>query len=142
MSQSVVMAIDPQPELLCALQEDLQQSAQKLEVLYAKSPLETLKKLKDSRLHNGTLTLLIVQQQSPRIENADLLQLVREMFPKVERFMLKVHNNDELPSCIPVPTAFVVCTDELETTELETTELETTELETALPDLQLLVRKS
>jgi hypothetical protein len=42
------------------------------------------------------------------------------MFPKVQKFMLKVHNNDELPSCIPIPTAFVVCTDELETTELET----------------------
>lgn len=132
MSQSVVMAIDPQPELLRALQEDLQRSSQNLEVLYANSPLETLKKLKDSRSHSDTLTLLIVKQKPPRIEDADLLQLVREMFPKVQRFMLKIHNNDELPSCIPVPTAFVVCTDELETTELET----------VLPDLQLLAHKS
>jgi len=132
MSQSVVMAIDPQPELLCALQKDLQQSAQKLEILYANSSLETLKKLKDSRCHRDTLTLLIVEQKTPRIEDAALLQLVREIFPKVQKFMLKVHNSDELPSCIPVPTTFVVCTDELETTELET----------ALPELQLLARKS
>jgi hypothetical protein len=60
MSQSVVMAIDPQPELLWALQEDLQRSSQKFESLYANSPLETLKKLKDSRSHSNTLTLLIV----------------------------------------------------------------------------------
>jgi hypothetical protein len=84
------------------------------------------------RSYSDTLTLLIVEQNPPRIEDADLLQLVREMFPKVQRFMLKVHNNDELPSCIPVPTTFVVCTDELESTELET----------ALPQLQLLAHKS
>ena len=132
MSQSVVMAIDSQPELLCALPEDLQRSSQKFELLYANFPLETLKKMKDLRSPSDTLTLLIVEQKFSRIADADLLQLVREMFRKVQKFMLKVHNNDEIPSYSPIPTASVVCTDELETTELET----------ALQDLQLLVHKS
>lgn len=127
MSQSVVMVIDPQPELLRAIKEDLQRTRQNVNVLYANSPFEILKKLKDSRVRGDALTLLIVEQNLDRIENANLLQLVKEMFPKVQRFMLKVYNSDEPPSCIPIPTAFVVCTDELET---------------ALPDLQLLAHKN
>lgn len=132
MSQSVVMIIDPQPKLLQVIQEDLQRYRQKLEILYANSSQETLKQLKDSRSRRDTLTLLVVEQKPSRIEDADLLQLVKEMFPKVQRFMLKVYDSDEPPSCIPVPTAFVVCTNESETNELET----------ALSDLQLLAHKS
>ncbi|MGL5878381.1 MAG: hypothetical protein ACRC2V_11460 [Xenococcaceae cyanobacterium] len=127
MSQPVVMVIDPQPELIGEIKKDLQRSHQKLRTLYANSPLETLKKLKDLQSSSDTLTLLIVEQKTFQIVAADLLQLVREMFPKVQRLTLKVHDSDDLPSCIPIPTAFVVSTDEVET---------------ALPDLQLMAHAS
>ncbi|MGL5926296.1 hypothetical protein [Chroococcidiopsis sp.] len=127
MSQPVVMVIDPQPELIGEIKKDLQRSHQKLRTLYANSPLETLKKLKDLQLSSDTLTLLIVEQKTFQIVAADLLQLVREMFPKVQRLTLKVHDSDDLPSCIPIPKAFVVSTNEVET---------------ALPDLQLMAHTS
>lgn len=128
MSQPVIMVINPQPELIWAIKKDLQHFYQKLTILYANSPFETLKKLKDSQLYSVTPTLLIVEQKTLQIEAVDLLQLVKEMFPKVQRLMLKVYDSDGLSSCIPIPTAFVVCTNN--------------ELETALPNLQLLASKS
>jgi len=127
MSQPVVMVIDPQPELIWAIKKDLQRFYQKLRTVYANSPLETLKKLKELQSHSDMPTLLIVEQKTLQIEAVDLLQLVREMFPKVQRLMLKVYDSDELPSCIPIPTAFVVCSDELET---------------SLPNFQLVAHKS
>ena len=127
MSQPVVMVIDPQPELIWTIKKDLQRFHQKLRTLYANSPLETLKKLKDLQSHNDMPTLLIVEQKTLQIEAADLLQLVKEMFPKVQRLMLKVYDSDGLPSCLPIPTAFVVCTNELET---------------SVPDFQLVAYKS
>ncbi|MDV2996472.1 MAG: hypothetical protein N4J56_006126 [Chroococcidiopsis sp. SAG 2025] len=127
MSQPVVMVIDPQPELIGEIKKDLQRSHQKLRTLYANSPLETLKKLKDLQLSSDTLTLLIVEQKTFQIVAVDLLQLVREMFPMVQPLTLKVHDSDDLPSCIPIPKAFVVSPNEVET---------------ALPDLQLMAHTS
>ena len=115
MSQPVVMVIDPQPELIWAIKIDLQRSHQKVRTVYANSPIETLKKLKDLQSSSDMLTLLIVEQKNLQIEAVDLLQLVREMFPKVQRLILKVCDSDEIPSCIPIPTAFIVSTHELET---------------------------
>jgi hypothetical protein len=47
MSQSVIMAIDPQPELLCAFQQDLQRHSQKLEVfIIRKFRIRNIKEIK------------------------------------------------------------------------------------------------
>jgi thioredoxin reductase (NADPH) len=115
MSQSVIVVIDPPPEVLGAIKEDLQQNYhQELKVLYTKSQLETLKKLKDLRSHNERLTLLIVGQKLPLLEDADLWQLAVKMFPNAKRLMLKVYDNGDIPSRVPIPNAFVVCPHEVE----------------------------
>lgn len=128
MNQPVVLVIDPKPDVLWAIQEDLQQNYhQELKVLYADSSLETLKQLEDLRWHNTTRTLLIVRQKSSHMESTDFLQLALEMFPDVKQLMLKVYDDENIPSRVPIPKAFVIRTHELKT---------------VLPDAQLLTNRS
>ena len=112
MTQSVILIVDPEPEVLLAIKDDLQrQYNDKLEVLQADSDsaaIEKLKKLKKIQEQKKSVTLFVVEQQNSQIAGMDFLNMVMAIFPKAKQVLFKVHDTDGLPNQLPLLNAVVV----------------------------------
>jgi thioredoxin reductase (NADPH) len=109
MSKPVILLVDPEPEVLWAIKADLQRQYNgRFKILQAESYIFALEKLKQLQEQNNSVTLLVVEQQSSKIASMEFLKVVREMFPKAKRFLLTVHDTDEIPNQLPLPKALVV----------------------------------
>lgn len=111
MIQSVILLVDPKPEVLSAIKDDLQrQYNDKLQVIQADSDsaaLEKLKKLKKNK-KKKSVTLFVVEQQNSQIAGMDFLKMAIEIFPKAKQFLLRIHDNNDLPNQLPLLNAVVV----------------------------------
>lgn len=112
MIQPVILIVDPEPEVLLAIQDDLQrQYNDRLQVLRTNSDsaaLEQLKTFKKNSEQNNFVTLFVVEQQNSQITAMEFLKIVIEMFPKAKQFLFKVHDVNDFTTRLPLSNAVII----------------------------------
>ncbi len=109
MIKPVILVVDPEPEILWAVKDDLQQKYNgNFQLIRANSDTATLEKLRQLQKQNDLTTLFVVEQQSSQMTGAEFLNLVIKMFPKAKQFLLKIHDTDDVPCYLPLLKAVIV----------------------------------
>ncbi len=109
MIKPVILVVNPEPEVLWAIKDDLQRKYNgNFRVLQTDSETTALKRLKQLQEQNDLVTLLVVEQQKSQMAGKDFLKSVMEIFPKAKRVLLTVYDTDDVPIQLPLPKAVVV----------------------------------
>lgn len=108
MAKPLILMVDPNPEALWAIKNDLQrQYEDRFQVVRADSDtgaFETLKQLKECEL----VTLFLVEQQKSHMTGTEFLKATMKLFPKAKRFLLTVYDTDDVPIRVPLQKVMVV----------------------------------
>jgi len=96
MSKPVLLAVDDDNEVLRAVDRDLKQKyAADYRVLRAESGQVALDTLKQLKLRNETVALMLVDQRMPQMTGVAFLQETLEMYPKSKRVLLTAYADTE-----------------------------------------------
>ena len=96
MSKSVLLAVDDDNEVLRAVDRDLKQKyAGAYRVLRAESGQVALDTLKQLKLRNETVALLLVDQRMPQMTGVAFLKETLELYPKCKRVLLTAYADTE-----------------------------------------------
>ncbi len=96
MSKPVLLAVDDDNEVLRAVDRDLKQKyAADYRVLRAESGQVALETLKQLKLRNETVALMLVDQRMPQMTGVAFLQQAMEFYPKSKRVLLTAYADTE-----------------------------------------------
>ena len=96
MSKPVLLAVDDDNEVLRAVDRDLKQKyAADYRVLRAESGQVALDTLKQLKLRNETVALLLVDQRMPQMTGVAFLKETLELYPKCKRVLLTAYADTE-----------------------------------------------
>jgi len=96
MSKPVLLAVDDDNEVLRAVDRDLKQKyAADYRVLRAESGQVALDTLKQLKLRNETVALMLVDQRMPQMTGVAFLQETLDLFPKSKRVLLTAYADTE-----------------------------------------------
>ena len=88
----VLLSVDDDPEVLRAVARDLRQKyGEQYRVLGAASGLEALASLKQLKLRNEPVALLLVDQRMPQITGVKFLERAMEFYPDAKRTLLTAY---------------------------------------------------
>lgn len=109
MAKPVILVVDPNPEVLWAIKDDLQrQYEDSFQVLRAGSDttaLETLKKLNEC---SECVTLFVVEQQRSQMTGTEFLEAAKKVFPKAKQVLLTLFERNDTPVRVPLQKAVVI----------------------------------
>ncbi|MBD2449506.1 FAD-dependent oxidoreductase [Nostoc sp. FACHB-152] len=96
MNKPVLMTIDDDPQVLWAIERDLRREyGGDYRVLRADSGKMALESLKQLKLRNDPVALLLVDQQMPEMTGLEFLEQAIELFPQVKRTLLTAYADTE-----------------------------------------------
>lgn len=96
MTKPVLMTIDDDPQVLWAIERDLRKEyGGDYRVLRADSGTMALESLKQLKLRNEPVALLLVDQQMPEMTGLEFLEQAIELFPQVKRTLLTAYADTE-----------------------------------------------
>ncbi|MDZ8225127.1 MULTISPECIES: FAD-dependent oxidoreductase [unclassified Nostoc] len=96
MTKPVLMTIDDDPQVLWAIERDLRREyGGDYRVLRADSGEMALESLKQLKLRNEPVALLLVDQQMPEMTGLEFLEQAIELFPQVKRTLLTAYADTE-----------------------------------------------
>jgi thioredoxin reductase (NADPH) len=96
MSKPVLLAVDDDNEVLRAVDRDLKQKyASEYRVLRAESGQVALDTLKQLKLRNETVALMLVDQRMPQMTGVAFLKETLDLYPKSKRVLLTAYADTE-----------------------------------------------
>ncbi len=96
MTRPLILAIDDDRSVLTAVEEDLQaRYAHDYRILGATSGAEALELLRELRLRDDPVALLLADQRMPGMTGVELLQQSRELYPDAKRALLTAYADTE-----------------------------------------------
>src|SRR5919109_2814553 len=92
----ILLTVDDDPQVVRAIERDLRQKyGKRFRVLKAESGQKALELVKQLKLQNETLTLLLVDQRMPQMSGVALLEQVMNIFPEAKRVLLTAYADTE-----------------------------------------------
>jgi thioredoxin reductase (NADPH) len=92
MGKPILLCIDDDADVLRAIERDLRSHyGAKYRVLASDSPLGALDLLKQLKLRNDSVALLLADQRMPRMDGVGFLQEARDIFPDAKRALLTAY---------------------------------------------------
>src|SRR5919106_1718609 len=92
----VLLTIDDDPNVLRAIERDLrQQYGSRFRILKADSGHKALELVKQLKLRNETLALLLVDQRMPQMSGVAFLEQAMKIFPEAKRILLTAYADTE-----------------------------------------------
>jgi thioredoxin reductase (NADPH) len=92
MAKPILLSVDDDPDVLRAIERDLRsQYGAEFRVMSSDSPQGALDLLKELRLRNDGVALLLADQRMPRMDGVGFLQEARQIFPDAKRALLTAY---------------------------------------------------
>src|SRR5271165_5428219 len=92
MPKPILLSVDDDSDVLRAIERDLRsQYGAEYRVLSSDSPEGALDLLKQLKVRNDGVALLLVDQRMPRMDGVGFLQAAREIFPDAKRALLTAY---------------------------------------------------
>src|SRR5689334_19732581 len=92
MAKPILLTVDDDPDVLRAIERDLRtQYGAEYRVISSDSPLGALDLLKQLKLRNDGVALLLADQRMPKMDGVGFLQEAREIFPEAKRALLTAY---------------------------------------------------
>ena len=94
----VIMAVDDEPTALAAIERDVQrEDGADFRIVSATSGSEALAMLKQLKLRNEAVALLLIDQRMPHMTGVEFLQQAMELYPDAKRVLLTVSADGDVP---------------------------------------------
>lgn len=92
----VLLTLDDDPQVLLAIERDLRQHyGKRFRVLRAESGVKALAIVKQLKLRNKILSLLLVDQRMPQMTGVEFLEQAMTIFPEAKRVLLTAYADTE-----------------------------------------------
>lgn len=92
MPKPILLTVDDDPDVLRAIERDLRsQYGKDYRVISSDSPQGALDLLKDLRLRNDAVALLLADQRMPHMDGVGFLQAAMQAFPEAKRALLTAY---------------------------------------------------
>jgi len=92
MAKPILLSVDDDPDVLRAIERDLRsQYGAEFRVMSSDSPEGALDLLKELRIRNDGVALLLADQRMPRMDGVGFLQEARQIFPDAKRALLTAY---------------------------------------------------
>lgn len=96
MAKPTLLTVDDDPEVLRAIERDLKRRyGGDYRVLRADSGVVALDTLKQLKVRNEPVALLLVDQRMPRMAGVEFLEAARELYPEARRVLLTAYADTE-----------------------------------------------
>src|SRR3954467_11682609 len=92
MARPTILTVDDDPEVLRAIERDLRrQYGAKYRVLRADSGQSALEALRELKVRNDAVALLLVDQRMPGMSGVEFIREAIKLFPDAKRALLTAH---------------------------------------------------
>jgi thioredoxin reductase (NADPH) len=92
MAKPILLSVDDDPDVLRAIERDLRSHyGAHYRVLASDAPEAALDLLKQLKLRNDSVALLLADQRMPRLDGVGFLQQARDIFPEAKRALLTAY---------------------------------------------------
>ena len=92
MAKPILLSVDDDPDVLRAIERDLRsQYGAVYRVIGSDSPTGALELLKQLKIRNDDVALLIADQRMPRMDGVEFLQEATNIFPGAKRALLTAY---------------------------------------------------
>jgi len=92
----VLLTVDDDPQVVRAIERDLRQHyGKRFRVLKAESGQKALQLVKQLKLRNDALALLLVDQRMPNLSGVDFLEQALNIYPETKRVLLTAYADTE-----------------------------------------------
>jgi thioredoxin reductase (NADPH) len=92
MAKPVIITVDDDVEVLCAVERDLRRKyAERYRVMRADSGTGALEALKGLKRLGDAVALLLVDQRMPQMTGVEFLGQARELYPDAKRVLLTAY---------------------------------------------------
>jgi thioredoxin reductase (NADPH) len=92
MAKPILLSVDDDPDVLRAIERDLRsQYGAEFRVMSSDSPEGALDLLKELKIRNDGVALLLADQRMPRMDGVGFLQEARQIFPDAKRALLTAY---------------------------------------------------
>jgi thioredoxin reductase (NADPH) len=92
MAKPILLTVDDDPDVLRAIERDLRsQYGAEYRVISSDSPVGALDILKELKVRNDGVALLLADQRMPQMDGVGFLQAAREIFPDSKRALLTAY---------------------------------------------------
>lgn len=92
MVKPAIVIVDDYPQVLNRLESDLEkQYSERFRVVKAESGQQALKQLKEMKLHNEPVALLLADEHMPGMSGTELLKQARSLYPKAKRVLMTTY---------------------------------------------------
>lgn len=92
MVKPAIVIVDDYPQVLNWLESDLEKKySERFRVVQAESGQQALKQLKEMKLHNEPVALLLADEQMPGMSGTELLKQARSLYPKAKRVLMTTY---------------------------------------------------
>lgn len=94
----VIMAVDDEPTALAAIERDVQrEDGADFRIVSATSGNEALAMLKQLKLRNEAVALLLIDQRMPHMTGVEFLEQAMELYPDAKRVLLTASSDGDVP---------------------------------------------
>jgi thioredoxin reductase (NADPH) len=94
MAKPILLSVDDDADVLRAVERDLRSKyGAEYRVLASDSPEEALDLLKQLKLRNDNVALLLADQRMPRMDGVGFLQEARQIYPEAKRALLTAYSD-------------------------------------------------
>ena len=92
MAKPILLTVDDDPDVLRAIERDLRsQYGAEYRVIGSDSPLGALDLLKELKVRNDSVALLLADQRMPHMDGVGFLQAARQIYPDAKRALLTAY---------------------------------------------------
>src|SRR5258708_4638032 len=92
MAKPILLSVDDDPDVLRAIERDLRSHyGAEYRVLASDSPQAALDLLKQLKVRNDSVALLLADQRMPKMDGVGFLQEARELYPEAKRALLTAY---------------------------------------------------
>lgn len=97
-TKPVIMAVDDEPTALAAIERDVQrEDGADFRIVSATSGSEALAILKQLKLRNEAVALLLIDQRMPQMTGVEFLEQAMELYPDAKRVLLTASADGDVP---------------------------------------------
>jgi len=92
MAKPILLSVDDDPDVLRAIERDLRsQYGAEFRVMSSEFPEQALDLLKELKIRNDGVALLLADQRMPQMDGVGFLQEARQIYPDAKRALLTAY---------------------------------------------------